>query len=116
MKGDDLDAKVAAQAAKIDSLQGQIVELRLRMDQQASTNAALLDHAVAKAVAAEMGGRQISEAQHQWIASGTLDAAERKRVRSALVLHVLQWGVGGAVGFALFSAWEQVKAQFGHKP
>ena len=115
MKADDLAATVASQGVKIESLQAQIVELRMRLEQQGATSAALLDHAVANAVAAEMGGRQFTDIEHGWVRSAAADAAERKRVRSALVLHVLQWFVGGAVGFMLFSAWESVKASLGSK-
>lgn len=90
-------------------LQRQIVELRMRLDQEREANAALLEHLVGRAVDARLGGRTMTEQEAQWVKEGAAQAAERKRMRSAVVLHVLQWGVGGTVGFLLYSAWESIK-------
>ena len=98
------------------SLQRQIVELRLRMDQQAEGNAALMDHAAQRAVTAALGGKQLTEDEREWVRKSSQAESERKKIRSDLVLHVLKWGVGGSVGFMLYSAWEQVKASLGSKP
>ena len=97
------------------TLQRQIVEMRLRMDQQAEANAALMDHAAQRAIAAALGGKQLTEDEREWVRNSFKAETERKRVRSELVLHVLKWGVGGSVGFMLYSAWEQVKASLGSK-
>lgn len=97
--------------ARVASLQEQVVTLRMRMDQQAEAHAALIDHAVARALEAKLGGRSLTEDERDWVRTAAQDAAERRKVRSAVLLHVLQWGVGGAVGFVLYSAWESLKAK-----
>ena len=97
--------------ARVASLQTQVVELRMRMEQQAEAHAALIDHAVARALEAKLGGRSLTEDERDWVRTAAKESAERRKVRSAIVLHVLQWGVGGAVGFVLYSAWESLKAK-----
>lgn len=101
---DDLQVRVA-------SLQTQIVEQRMRMEQQAEAHAALIDHAVARAIEARFGGRSLTEDERDWVRDAAKDSAERRKVRSAVLLHVLQWGIGGTVGFILYSAWESIKAK-----
>ncbi len=91
------------------SLQEQIVQMRLRLDQQAEAHAALIEHAVSRAVDAKLGGRSLTEAERDWVRDAAAQAAERKKMRSAVLLHILQWGVGGSVGFLLYSAWESIK-------
>jgi hypothetical protein len=90
-------------------LQRQIVELRMRMEQQAEAQAALIEHAVSLAVDAKTGGRPLTEAERDWMKEASAAAVERKKIRSAVLLHLVQWGVGGSVGFLLWSAWENFK-------
>jgi hypothetical protein len=90
-------------------LQRQIVELRMRMEQQAEAQAALIEHAVSRAVDAKTGGRSLTEAERDWVREAAAGAAERKKMRSAVLLHLVQWGIGGSVGFLLWSAWESLK-------
>ena len=94
---------------EIKSLQRQVVEMRLQISQQAEAHAALIDHAVQRAVDAKTGGRSLTEAERDWVRTAAADAAERKRMRSAIFLHLLQWGVGGTDGFMLYSAWQSCK-------
>jgi hypothetical protein len=96
---------------RIDKLQEQIVTLRLQLDQQAHGNAALIDHAAQRAIAAQLGGRALTEAERDWVRASSANATERKRVRAAIWLHILQWGIGGAIGFAALSLWESFKAK-----
>jgi hypothetical protein len=90
-------------------LQRQIVELRMRMEQQAEAQAALIEHAVSRAVDAKMGGRSLTEAEREWVRSSVEKAGEHKKMRGAIFLHLLQWGIGGSVGFLLWSVWESLK-------
>lgn len=101
---------------KLAALQRQIVELRLHISQMDERHAALIRHEASLAVQATIGGRALTEAERDWVRDACAAAAERKRVRSDLVLHFLKWGLGGAAGFALWSMWEAVKAKIGLKP
>lgn len=96
---------------QVNSLQRQIVELRMQLDQQAQGHAALIDHTVSRAIDAKLGGRALTEEERDWVRQSTKDAGERKKIRSALVLHIMQWGIGGTVGFLLYSAWEGFKKE-----
>lgn len=102
-------------AEEIKNLQRQLVEMRLQISQQAEAHAALIDHAVQRAVDAKIGGRSLTEAERDWVRTASAEAAERKRMRSAIFLHILQWGVGGTVGFLLYSAWQSIKSKV-HAP
>jgi CHASE1-domain containing sensor protein len=92
-------------------LQRQIVELRMRMEQQAEAHAAVVEHAVSRAVDAKLGGRSLTEAEREWVRDAAAKAAEHKKMRGAVILHLVQWGIGGSVGFLLYSAWESIKAK-----
>lgn len=103
------DEEASALRKKVASLQEQMVALRLQLDQQATADAALMDHAVQRAIDAKLGGRSLTEAERDYVREAAAQSAERKRIRGAILLHILQWGVGGTVGFLLYSAWESVK-------
>lgn len=81
----------------------------MRMEQQAEAHAALIEHTVSRAVDAKVGGKSLNEAERDWVRESAANAAERKKIRSAILIHILQWGVGGTVGFLLYSAWESIK-------
>lgn len=98
-------------AARVDSLQRQIVELRLRLDQSTEANAALMDHAAQKAVDAKIGGRSLTETERDWVRISSKSEDERRRMRTDIATHVIKWGVGGTLGFIAYSAWESIKAK-----
>lgn len=108
--------EIAKLQAECANLQRQVVELRMQLDQQAQTNAALLQHAVSVAVDAKTGGRMMTAAQYEWVRDGEAAAGERKKARNAILLHVAQWGVGLSIAFIAMSVFDRVKAALGIKP
>lgn len=98
------------------SLQEQIVQLRLQLENMATAQATMIDYTVAKTVEREVGER-LPPAEHtRWLAERYDEAQRRKRARDDLLVHLLKLGSAGMLGFMAWALWEAIKAKVTGKP
>ena len=94
-----------------DDLQRQIVELRLRMDQQQDSNAASIDFLVKREIATVMGDRLPPPDVTAWAVAEYEKAKQRTKDYRDLVLHSAKFGAAAALAFFAMAVWETVKAK-----
>lgn len=91
------------------NLQEQIVELRLRMDQMAEGQAALIEHVARREVQVAIKDAIPTIEELRQLRQMIEARARRKALIYDVMVHLAKWGAGGAVGFVAYSVWERVK-------
>ena len=94
-----------------DDLQRQIVELRLRMDQQQDSNPAAIDYLVKREIGELMGERLPTREVTAWAAAEYEKAKQRTKDYRDLLLHSAKFGTAAALAFFAMAVWETVKAK-----
>lgn len=92
-------------------LQMQIVELRMRIDQQGEAQAALLQHTARREVLHALGRQALTDDELSFIREECKARARKKQMIHDIMVHLAKWGAGGAVGFIAFSLWESFKGE-----
>jgi len=91
------------------SLQEQIVELRMRLEQQGEGQAALIEHVARREVQHALKDAVPTPDELRRLRE-MLDAqAKRRAVIHDVMVHLAKWGGSGVVGYIAFSVWEQFK-------
>lgn len=98
-------------ASEIVSLQAQIVELRLRLDQQGEANAALVRWMVEQEIARVMKSRLPSEEAVIWLEAAAQRASLRAKDYKDLWMHTFKLGTGIAAGWIVLALWEDFKSR-----
>ena len=90
-------------------LQEQIVELRLRIEQQGEAMAALTKHYVEQEVAKTIGGKLLPEKVATWCIEEHAKALARAQDWKDLFKDVFRFGTIAAVSFVALAIYESVK-------
>jgi hypothetical protein len=104
---------IAELRRKVDEQQRQIVEMRLMMSQEDERTAALMKHWVTAEIHGQLDDRLPTKEERQHLTESFRRAIQRAKDRNDLMMHVLKWGVGGALAFFLVAGWESIKAKLG---
>jgi hypothetical protein len=92
---------------RIDSLQEQIVLLRVQIDQQSSSLAAVAKHSATQEIERITEGRLLTTEQVHWLSEQIDMARDRKKMRGELLMHILKMGGAGTVGFIAWAIWNE---------
>jgi hypothetical protein len=92
---------------KLDSLQEQIVLLRVQIDQQSSSLAAVAKHSATQEIERITEGRLLTPEQVHWLSEQIDMARDRKKMRGELLMHILKMGGAGTVGFIAWAIWNE---------
>lgn len=95
----------------IKSLQEQIVSLRLRIDHQGESMAALVRHYVENEIQTVLKGRIPSKEVTDWATLECERSKTRKKDVKDLVMHSVKMSSAAAVAFFLWALWEGFKAK-----
>ena len=98
--------------AKLENHQRQLVEMRAALVAMEERAVSVMEHTAKKEVEAIVGTLPTPDevAHLKLLPRAFLKAEQRK---SELLMHVLKWGVGGALAFSLLAFWEGMKAKLG---
>ena len=94
--------------AQIDSLQEQIVLLRVQIDQQSSSLAAVAKHSATQEIERITAGRLLTPEQVHWLSEQIDMARDRKKMRGELLMHLLKMGGAGGIGFIAWAVWNEI--------
>ena len=92
---------------KLDSLQEQIVLLRVQVDQQSSSLAAVAKHSATQEIERITAGRLLTSEQVHWLSEQIDMARDRKKMRGELLMHLLKMGGAGGIGFIAWAIWNE---------
>jgi len=92
---------------KLDSLQEQIVLLRVQVDQQSSSLAAVAKHSATQEIERITAGRLLTSEQVHWLSEQIDMARDRKKMRGELLMHLLKMGGAGGIGFIAWAVWNE---------
>ena len=93
-------------------LQAQIVTLRLRLDQLADSQAAIIEHLVKREVGMIAG--RIPRHEHlEWLEKAIESDKTRKRAFGDMFMHAAKMGLTATLAFLAMSAWELIKIKLG---
>ena len=95
------------QQDQIDSLQEQIVLLRVQIEQQSSSLAAVAKFSATQEVERLTEGRLLTTEQVHWLSEQIDMARDRKKMRNELLMHLLKMGGAGTVGFVAWALWNE---------
>lgn len=98
-------------AEDIKSLQAQIVELRLRLEQQGEAMASLTKHYVEQQIAQVLKGRLPSPEVTDWATMECEKSKQRKKDWRELFMHSLKIGSAATAAFLCVAVWEAFKAR-----
>jgi hypothetical protein len=93
--------------AQIDSLQEQIVLLRVQIDQQSSSLASVAKFSATQEIERLTSGRLMTSEQVHWLSEQIDMARDRKKMRGELLMHLLKMGGAGGIGFIAWAIWNE---------
>jgi hypothetical protein len=92
-------------------LQAQIVELRLRLDQLAEGQAALIEHVTRREVQHALRDAVPTPDELRELREMLRQRSRRRELLHDVAVHLAKWGAGGVVGFVFYSVWERLKKE-----
>jgi hypothetical protein len=92
---------------QIDSLQEQIVLLRVQIDQQSSSLASVAKFSATQEIERLTAGRLMTSEQVHWLSEQIDMARDRKKMRGELLMHLLKMGGAGGIGFIAWAIWNE---------
>jgi hypothetical protein len=92
---------------KIESLQEQIVLLRVQIENQSSSLAAVAKHSATQEIERLTEGRLLTPDQVRWLSEQIDMARDRKKMRIELLTHILKMGGAGGIGFIAWAIWNE---------
>jgi hypothetical protein len=92
-----------------DTLQAQIVTLRLRIDQQGEAMAALVRHYVEQQIQTVLKGRLPTPEVTDWATLECEKAKQRKKDFKELFMHSLKLGTAATAAFLVMAVWNEFK-------
>lgn len=98
-------------ADEIRALRAQIVEMRLRIDQQGEANAALIRYQVEQEIARVMMGRLPTAEVVEWATRAMVQSEARRKDYRDLAMHSLKLGTAATLAFAALLLWEGLKSR-----
>lgn len=95
----------------VQSLKEQMVTLRLRLDQQGESMAALVKHYVENEIATVLKGRIPTKEVTDWATLECERSKQRKKDWRELFMHSLKIGSAAAAAFLCVALWEALKTR-----